>query len=184
MQILTIKQVKCEGFDNPPCVRCNKSGKECQFIVLEKIRNHDASDGPPRKRARVSGSGTTSVSPAHTPIAQQTNRIPQWTAVQSNSARALVSAKTSNTAGSVRGNIDSATALTVPSLYSTSPLDAVNEPNANHARNSSLQKSNTSEESRSRDQQTIWRVTNGGVFHDPDLEVKVPKKDMRGMIKM
>lgn len=32
-------KVKCEGSDNPPCVRCNKAGKECQFIVISKSRN-------------------------------------------------------------------------------------------------------------------------------------------------
>jgi hypothetical protein len=72
----------------------------------------------------------------------------------------------------------------LPSIYSTAPLDAMNELSTDHVGPSPLQSGDQRSSAGLQGQEAIWNFTNNSNALASEADINIPKRDLRGMIKM
>jgi hypothetical protein len=199
--------MKCEGATNPPCARCRKAGRECQLFPQQNAYEYSGLSSPYCERhllpGAMSGIPTWSGHPLpHTPASSVSlNRQPT-------SSNDYVSSRnidfperftephvqtlgpasvTQQTASPARSSTRKGIAVSdLPSIFWTSPTDAVNDPRHQKVGLEPFQTQTKRKrsEGQSRSPEVLWSLSDNAILQQPDEEVKISKQDLRDMMLM
>lgn len=117
--------MRCVGAENPPCIRCTKSGRDC---VVQASRRGQQSANSQARRQPASSSSIDDGIPRRrqlSPLAQSAQHAQQWSPAAHPSPRASFTLRRPTSNSYASPTSPSVPSPALPSVFSTSPLDVL-----------------------------------------------------------